>query len=121
MDNCSHIYCVNCIYQDLFINSLPKINYDTTSFTVHCHCEHGYIVITINSLEDLFSKKYTFDSDETKEIKYCQIHKDIEKTLFCKTCKIYLCPKCSTLNDKFIIMLLKQWKPHNLMIIIQNK
>ena len=102
MENCSHIYCVNCIYQDLFLKSLPKINYDTKSFTVQCHCEHGSIVIPINSLEDLFSKKYTIDSDETKEIKNCQIHKNIEKTLFCKTCKIYLCPKCSTLNDKFI-------------------
>lgn len=101
MENCYHIYCVNCIYQDIFINSLNNIN-NLTSFTVQCQCEHGYITIPFDSMEELFSKKYTIDSDEIKEKRYCNIHNDIEKTLFCKTCKMYVCPKCVKLNDKII-------------------
>ena len=98
MENCYHIYCVNCIFQDIFINSLNKIN-DLGSFIVQCQCEHGNLSIPIDSMEELFSKKYTVDTQDIKEIQYCQKHKDIEKTLFCKTCKMYVCPKCSTVND----------------------
>ena len=98
MENCSHLYCVNCIYQDIFIKSLNNIN-NLESFTVHCQCEHGFLAISTDSMEDLFSKKYTVDSLEIKEKHYCQKHRDIEKTLFCKTCKMYVCPKCTTVND----------------------
>ena len=98
MESCSHIYCVNCIYQDIFINSLDNIN-NLGSFTVKCTCEHGSTIITIDSMEELFSKKYTVDTQEIKEKFYCTKHKEVEKTLFCKTCKMYLCPKCSTVNE----------------------
>ena len=98
MENCSHLYCVNCIFQDIFVNSLININ-NVGSFTVQCVCEHGFIAISIDSLEDLFSKKYKVDTEDIKEKQTCSKHKDIEKTLFCKTCKIYVCPKCTTIND----------------------
>ena len=98
MENCSHIYCVNCIYQDIFIKSLSKVN-TLGSFTVDCQCEHGFTTISIDSMEELFSKKYTVDSQDFKEKFFCAKHKDTEKTLFCKTCKMYLCPKCTTVNE----------------------
>ena len=98
MENCSHLYCVNCIYQDIFIKSLTNIN-NLGSFTVQCVCEHGFVSISIDSLEELFSKKYRVDTDQKIEVRNCSKHKDIEKTLFCKTCKMYVCPKCTSIND----------------------
>ena len=101
MENCSHLYCVNCIYQDIFIESLNKINNNNNleNFTVQCQCEHGFLAISLDSMEELFSKKYTLDSKEIKEKRYCTKHREIEKTLFCKTCKMYVCPKCTTINN----------------------
>ena len=102
MENCMHLYCVNCIFQDIFIHSLPNINSNingTDNFTVKCKCENGNLQIAIDSVEDLFSKKYTSDSEEIKEKNYCSKHKDIEKSHFCKECEMYICPKCSGLND----------------------
>ena len=98
MENCSHLYCVNCIYQDIIINSLDKIN-DLGSFSINCQCENGSLSIAIDSLEELFRKKYSVDSEEIKDINYCKKHKDVEKTLFCKTCNLYTCPKCTFVND----------------------
>ena len=98
MENCFHLYCVNCIFQDIFINSLNNIN-SLDSFKVQCACDHGYCIISIDSMEELFSKKYTVDSQEIKEKQYCLKHKDIEKSLFCKTCKMYVCPKCTSINN----------------------
>ena len=98
MENCSHIYCVNCIYQDIIINNIHNIN-NLGSFTVKCLCENGLISINMNSMEELFQKKYTLDSEEIKEKNYCIIHDDTEKTYFCKTCKIYVCPKCTSVNE----------------------
>ena len=98
MENCSHLYCVNCIYQDIIIHSLSDIN-ELGSFTVKCQCDNGSISLTMETMEELFSKKYTVDSEEIKDKNYCKKHKDVEKTLFCKTCNVYVCPQCTKVND----------------------
>ena len=98
MENCIHIYCSNCIFQDIFVHSLSNIN-DLENFTVNCKCENGYIQISMDSIEELFSKKYRLDSEEIKEKDYCSKHKNEEKTLYCKTCEKYVCPKCTNIND----------------------
>ena len=98
MENCIHIYCSNCIFQDIFVHSLSNIN-DLENFTVNCKCENGYIQISMDSIEELFSKKYRIDSEEIKEKDYCSKHKNEEKTLYCKTCEKYVCPKCTNIND----------------------
>ena len=105
MDNCYHIYCVNCTFQDLFISNLNQdvinnINNNNGNFKINCQCEHGNLSIPIDSMEELFSKKYTMDTKEVKEKQFCQKHTEVEKTLFCKNCKMYLCPNCSTINEK---------------------
>ena len=97
MENCIHIYCVNCIFQEIFVHSLSDIN-NLESFTVNCKCENGSIKIPMDEMEDLFSKKYAIDS-EIKIKNYCYKHKEVEKTLFCKTCEMYVCPKCTNLNE----------------------
>ena len=98
MENCLHIYCVNCIFQDIFVRSLSDIN-DLEKFTVNCKCENGSIDIPMEQVEELFSKKYTVDSEEIKEKNYCSKHKNVEKTLFCKNCEKYVCPQCTNIND----------------------
>ena len=98
MENCIHIYCSKCIFQDIFVHSLSNIN-DLENFTVNCKCENGYIQISMDSIEELFSKKYRIDSEEIKEKDYCSKHKNEEKTLYCKTCEKYVCPKCTNIND----------------------
>ena len=98
MENCIHIYCVNCIFQNIFVKSLSDIN-NLENFTVKCKCESGFIQIPMDSIEDLFSKKYTVDSEEIKEKNFCSKHKDIEKNYFCKTCEKYVCPKCININE----------------------
>ena len=98
MENCLHIYCANCIFQNIFIKGLSYIN-EIEKFTVNCKCENGSIDIPMESVEELFSKKYTVDSEEIKEKDYCSKHKNVEKTLFCKNCEQYVCPQCTKLND----------------------
>ena len=49
----------------------------------------------MDSIEELFSKKYRIDSEEIKEKDYCSKHKNEEKTLYCKKCEKYVCPKCN--------------------------
>ena len=103
MENCTHIYCVNCIFQDIFINNLIKINkLEKESFNVNCKCDNGYLQLPIDTIEDLFSKKYTVDSEEIKEKNLCEKHKDVEKNAFCKTCKMYVCPQCTNFNNDYI-------------------
>ena len=97
MENCSHIYCANCIFQEIFIKKLTTIN-EQDNFTLYCKCDNGSIQIPIDSVESLFSKKYTVDSEEIKEKNFCEKHKDIEKNFFCKTCKMYVCPQCTKIN-----------------------
>ena len=104
MENCNHIYCSNCIFQNIFVHSLSSINnidnIDNFNFTVHCLCPIGSIQIPMDKVEELFSKKYTIDSQEIKEKNICSKHKNEEKTYFCKYCEKYICPKCTNLNDK---------------------
>ena len=99
MENCSHIYCVNCIFQDIFVKSLSYIN-NQEEFTVNCKCESGgSIKIPMDSIEKLFSQKLTVDSEEIKEKNFCQKHRNVEKTFFCKKCEIYVCPECISINE----------------------
>ena len=100
-ENCEHIYCVNCVFQNIFVNSLhtiKNIEKATDKFTVRCKCESGVLEIPMDSIETLFSKKYTVDTEEMKEKNFCKKHKNEEKTLFCKECEMYICPKCASLN-----------------------
>ena len=100
MENCSHIYCVNCVFQDIFVNSLSDIN-NLEEFTVNCKCDSsGSIKIPIDSIENLFSKKLAVDSEEIKEKNLCKKHRNVEKTYFCKKCEMYVCPECTSINEK---------------------
>ena len=105
-ENCEHIYCVSCVFQNIFLNSLHNLNnFEKSSetskekFKVECKCKNGFLEIPMDSVEDLFSKKYTVDTEEMKEKNYCKKHKNVEKTLFCKECEEYVCPKCTNINN----------------------
>ena len=97
MNNCPHIYCVNCVYQELFINHIINLQI-ADSFQIKCRCQEGTLEISLTEMEDLFKKKYKIDTETTHEKDTCKTHGK-EVMYFCKSCQRYICENCGVRNS----------------------
>ena len=98
---CHHSLCINCLYYLIFENHIKEINIE--KIIVNCNCKEGFLDVTLDNLYELFNLKYNLN-DSDKERENCSIHLNDEKNLFCKSCNIYVCEKCSKSHSGHLII-----------------
>lgn len=95
MDDCNHVYCVNCILHTIFIHNIKDIS-SNREIMVKCKCNRGKKILQLSDVQTLL--KIKSDIEQNQDFKniheVCKTH-NANLEFFCKDCDKYICLHCT--------------------------
>ena len=92
-EECCHLYCVSCLFREIFKNNLKEI-IDQNEIKVKCKCKKGNKNLYLKDIDEIIKFKSKLDEQEKENNNiFCSIH-TTDCDLFCKDCEKYICYHC---------------------------